>query len=114
METKLMHVRINVSKIEKSLAWYEDVLGFEADVGWPLDKPTYVSFKSAGGAVFSIMEEKIGSCGRMNFGVDNVDEMWKQLKDKVDIVEPLFNTPYGTRKFTVKDLDGNELGFVRE
>jgi uncharacterized glyoxalase superfamily protein PhnB len=30
------------------------------------------------------------------------------------VVEPLFDTPYGTRKFTVRDPDGNELGFVRE
>jgi len=109
-----MHVRINVSNIERALAWYEDVLGFEADGRWPLDKPTYMSFKSAGGAVFSIMEGKIGSCGRMNFNVENIDELWEQLKDKVDIVEPLFNTPWGTRKFTIKDLDGNELGFVQE
>jgi hypothetical protein len=25
-----------------------------------------------------------------------------------------FDTPYGTRKFTIADLDGNELGFVRD
>ena len=28
------------------------------------------------------------------------------------VVEPLFDTPYGTRKFTIADPDGNELGFV--
>ncbi len=38
---------------------------------------------------------------------------WEQLKDKVEIIEPLFDTPYGTRKFTIKDLDGNELGFCQ-
>ena len=31
-----------------------------------------------------------------------------------EVVEALFDTPYGTRKFTVKDPDGNELGFVQE
>jgi predicted enzyme related to lactoylglutathione lyase len=29
------------------------------------------------------------------------------------VIEPLFNTPYGTRKFTIRDPDGNELGFVQ-
>jgi hypothetical protein len=30
------------------------------------------------------------------------------------VIEPLFDTPYGSRKFTISDPDGNELGFVRE
>lgn len=41
----------------------------------------------------------------------NIDELWENIKDKVDIVEALYNTPWGTRKFTIMDLDGNELGF---
>ena len=48
MKTRLTHVRINVSDINRALKWYE---------------------------------------------------------------EPLFDTPWRTRKFTIKDLDGNELGF---
>jgi len=30
------------------------------------------------------------------------------------VIAPLFTTPYGTRKFTIADPDGNELGFVRD
>jgi uncharacterized glyoxalase superfamily protein PhnB len=30
-----------------------------------------------------------------------------------EVVEPLHDTPYGTRKFTIRDPDGNELGFVQ-
>jgi uncharacterized glyoxalase superfamily protein PhnB len=43
-----------------------------------------------------------------------VDAWWEKLRNRVEVVEPLFDTAYGTRKFTVKDPDGNELGFVRE
>lgn len=112
MKTCLNHVRVNVSDINKSLKWYEEVLGFENDGGWPLDNPTYYDFVSEGGAKFAIMEVKEEkSHGRLNFHVDNVDELWERLKDKVQVVEPLFNTPWGTRKFTIADWDGNELGF---
>lgn len=52
------------------------------------------------------------SYGRLNFNVENVDELWKTLKDKVEIVEPLSDTRWVTRKFTIADLDGNELGFI--
>ena len=30
-----------------------------------------------------------------------------------DVVEPLLDTPYGSRKFTIRDPDGTELGFVQ-
>ena len=114
METQLKHVRINVSNIKKSLDWYQRVLGFEAESGgWPPEDPKYFAFKSKGGADFSIMEEEKCSCGRMNFTVDNVDEMWEKLKDKVSVIEPIYNTPWGTRKFTIADPDGNELGFCK-
>jgi hypothetical protein len=29
------------------------------------------------------------------------------------VIESLIDTPYGTRKFTIRDPDGNELGFVQ-
>ena len=51
---------------------------------------------------------------RINVSDFNVDAWWEKLRDRAEVVEPLFDTPYGTRKFTVKDPDGNELGFVRE
>ena len=51
---------------------------------------------------------------RHNFSVRDVDAWWQKLRNHVEVVEALFDTPYGTRKFTVKDPDGNELGFVRE
>ncbi len=40
-----------------------------------------------------------------------MDALWNRLKDKVTVVEAIWDTPWGTRKFTVADLDGNELGF---
>lgn len=112
MRTRLNHVRVNVSDLSRSLKWYEEILGFENDGGWPVENPTYYDFKSEEGAKFAIMEVKDKeSHGRLNFEVDNIDELWGTLKDKVEIVESLFDTPWGTRKFTIRDLDGNELGF---
>lgn len=114
MKTRLNHIRVNVSDINKSLKWYEEILGFEYDSCWPSENPTYYDFKSKEGATFAIMEVKgAKSHGRLNFSVDEVEELWGKLKDKVDIVEPLFDTPWGTKKFTIRDLDGNELGFGR-
>ncbi|MRG85689.1 VOC family protein [Salinibacillus xinjiangensis] len=117
MKTKLHHVRVNVSDLNRSIKWYEEVLGLKVTASWPPDKPNYVHFESEAGATFAIMEEKedkVPSNGRFNFTVKNVEKLWESLKDKVDVVEELFDTPYGTTKFTIRDLDGNELGFVKE
>jgi predicted enzyme related to lactoylglutathione lyase len=50
---------------------------------------------------------------RFNFEVSDVDAWWQRLSADADVVEPLFDTAYGTRKFTIRDPDGNELGFVQ-
>ncbi len=114
MKTRLNHIRVNVSDINQSLKWYTEILGFEMDSGWPPENAVYYDFKSIEGATFSIMEVKSGkSYGRFNFNIDEVEELWEKLKDKVEIAEPLFETPWGTKKFTICDLDGNELGFGR-
>jgi uncharacterized glyoxalase superfamily protein PhnB len=81
---------------------------------WPQEKPNYAHFASEGGAVFAIMEaDPVPTGGRLNFTVADVDRLWNELKEKVEVVEELFDTAYGSRKFTIRDPDGNELGFVQ-
>ena len=114
MKTKLTHVRANVRDLQKALEWYETVLGFEVHTVYPKENPTYADFEEGTGACFSIMvDNNVPSYGRFNFEADDVERLWHELKGKVEVVEPLFTTPYGTTKFTIKDLDGNELGFTK-
>ncbi len=111
MDTRLEHARANVSDLGRAIAWYTNILGFVVDSTWPPDKPNYAHFRAGSGAVFAIQEAD-GRGARFNFTVDNPDELWERLRDQVEIIEPLFDTAYGTRKFTIADPDGNELGFV--
>ncbi len=114
MKTRLAHVRANVRELDKAIHWYTNTLGFELDSVWPHDKPVYADFNLQEGAVFSIgVAEPVPGGARFNFSIQDVDALWEYLKDKVEIVEKLYDTPYGTRKFTIRDLDGNELGFSR-
>lgn len=109
----LNHVRANVRDLQSAANWYTNILGFEIDFSYPPGAvvPTYIQFKHASGALFSIMAAApIG--GRFNFYVQDVESLWVALKDQAIIVESLFTTPYGSRKFTIQDPDGNEIGFV--
>ncbi len=115
MNTKLTHVRVNVKNFDEALQWYITILGLQVAGTWPPEKPNYAHFEADGGATFAIMEdENYPSHGRFNFNVANVEELWDEIKDKVSVVEELFSTPWGSKKFTIRDLDGNELGFVQE
>jgi catechol 2,3-dioxygenase-like lactoylglutathione lyase family enzyme len=114
MQTRLVHVRANVRDLDRAIEWYCERLGFEVDSVWPSDAPVYADFNVQEGAVFAIgVAQPVPAGARFNFAIEDVDAFWNRLKDAVEIVEPLFDTPYGTRKFTVRDLDGNELGFTK-
>ncbi len=104
MKTRLTHVRANVKNLQKSIEWYEDVIGFMVEDSYPEENPVYVSFEFEEGACFSIMIDEKPSLGRYNFVTENVDALWERLKDKAEVVEPLFDTPYGMRKFTIKKI----------
>lgn len=110
--TRLEHVRANVADLTAAVHWYTTVLGFEVEAYWPPESPNYAHFSTQSGATFAIMEAD-GRGGRFNFAVDDPDALWSKLKDQAVVIEPLFDTAYGTRKFTIADPDGNELGFVR-
>lgn len=112
MRTELSHARANVADLTRSVEWYTTVLGFEVEAYWPPDAPTYAHFAADGGAIFAVMEAD-GRGGRFNFTVADPDALWEQLRDRVTVVEALFDTAYGTRRFTIADPDGNELGFVQ-
>ena len=110
---RLTHVRVNVRDLRTAIDWYERLLGVSAEGHWPPDAPTYAHF-NLGPAQFALAQyEPVPASGaRFNLEVDDVDEWWLHVSPHADIVEPLFDTPYGTRKFTIRDPDGNELGFV--
>jgi predicted enzyme related to lactoylglutathione lyase len=115
MKTKLTHVRANVKDLDVAMKWYKTKLGFKVVATWPPEKPIYAHFESENGATFAILEDgNYPSYGRFNFNTSDVEELWNKLKDSVNVIEELFSTPYGTKKFTISDLDGNELGFVQE
>jgi catechol 2,3-dioxygenase-like lactoylglutathione lyase family enzyme len=112
---RLTHVRVNVSDLNAAIGWYARILGVAATGHWPPESPTYAHF-TLGPTQFALGQyEPAPSTGvRFNFEVEHVDAWWARLGQEAEVIEPLFDTPYGTRKFTIRDPDGNELGFVQE
>ena len=58
--------------------------------------------------------EKIGASVSFYYEVDNINEVYNSLKDKVNIIFDLNTTWYGMQEFYIKDCNGYILGFAEK
>jgi uncharacterized glyoxalase superfamily protein PhnB len=52
--------------------------------------------------------------GSVYLDVDNVDELWASLKDRVRIVYPIETMEYSVREFGLLDDNGYQLSFAQQ
>jgi uncharacterized glyoxalase superfamily protein PhnB len=52
--------------------------------------------------------------GSVYIHTDDVDKLWKELKDIVEVVYPLDNFEYGMREFAISDNNGYTIQFGQE
>jgi uncharacterized glyoxalase superfamily protein PhnB len=114
-----------VASVERSLAFYVDVLGFTRGMTVP-DASPYVFASVTSGAVeiffndaraataeYPLFESRtIGATGTLFLEVDDVDALHDRLKDQVSVVMPLVTQFYGMREFAITDPDGYVLTFA--
>ena len=106
-----------VTDLERSIAYYCDVLGFEVLFinGEP---PAYAVLKRDEAHLHMFMLQE----GRHQAGhshcyvtISGVDTLYAEYRSKgVKLVEELEKRPYGMKDFVIADLDGNHLGFGEE
>jgi uncharacterized glyoxalase superfamily protein PhnB len=115
---------LTVNDLQKSLAWYRDVLGFTVDREHQREgKLVAVSLKA--GDVQLLLGQDDGAKGlnrvkgeglSLQFTTaQNVDEIAKRIKEQGGTLdtEPT-DMPWGPRVFRVRDLDGFKLVFSSE
>ncbi|HKW14665.1 MAG TPA: glyoxalase superfamily protein [Candidatus Krumholzibacteria bacterium] len=110
---------LRVTDIDRSLAFYRDLLGFE--LAWRaandgggencmLGRDTVVLLLSTGDHLGKVP----AFTGSFYFNMDGVADLYATLKDKVEMVWPLEEMDYGTLEFGVRDPDGYLLAFAEE
>jgi lactoylglutathione lyase len=115
-----------VANVERSLAFYEGVLGFERGFTVPEQSPfvfasvtggpVEIFFNDAAGAIKEYPGfggKPIGATGTMYIEVEGVDALHDRLKPTVPIVMPLVSQFYGMREFAVEDPDGYVITFAQ-
>jgi predicted enzyme related to lactoylglutathione lyase len=107
---------LEVNSIEESLAFYHELLGFEIKKHTPDSEPPMATLQ-AGALKISLAQhlETMLKRGRgVNFflGVDDVDEYFRQLKERGADVWPPADEGWGGRFITLQDPDKYRLFFV--
>ena len=109
-----------VASVERSLAFYVDVLGFERGMTVPEQSPfvfgsvtsgpVEIFFNDAAAAIKeypSFAGKPIGATGTMFVEVeDGVDALHERVKTRATITMPLVTQFYGMREFAIEDPDG--------
>jgi len=106
------------SDLKATVEFYRSVLGFELDQfnekwGWCHMHRDSVNL------MFAVPNEhehyeKPHATATFYVYIDEVDEIWEQLKDTVEIFYPIDNFEHNMREFAIKDNNGYVLQFGRE
>jgi predicted enzyme related to lactoylglutathione lyase len=121
-ETKEMQITgleflfLEVNNLEESLAFYQDLLGFEVSKHSPESEPPLATLQ-AGELKISLAQHletmlKRGRGVSFFIGVANVDDYYDQLRSKGVEVYPPADEGWGGRFITVLDPDKYRLFFV--
>ena len=113
-----------VEDVRKTIAFYQDILGFEVvttvedddEIGFAIMHRDQIelmfqSRKSLSENVPALTGSTIGASQTLYIEVTGIDQLYEQLQDKVAVVVDMHNTFYGTREFYFKDLNGYILSF---
>ena len=118
-----------VASVERSLAFYIDVLGFTRGMTVPEASPFVFASVTAGAveiffndSAAAVKEypafggKPLGATGTMYIelhGSGAVDALHDRLKPQAKIVMPLLTQFYGVREFAIEDPDGYVITFAQ-
>jgi uncharacterized glyoxalase superfamily protein PhnB len=110
-----------VDSIDRSLRFYEQVLGFTRALHVP-EQPPFVFASLTSGAVeiflndrAAVAKEHPDQAARMTPTAGNqmfiempsgIDDLWATVKGRVSVVMPIVTQWYGMREFAIADPDG--------
>lgn len=115
-----------VASVERSLAFYIDVLGFERGFTVPETSPfvfasvtagpveIFFNDAAAGAAEYTAFAGKpLGATGTLFIEVDGVDALHEAVQGRVTLVVPIHTQWYGMREFAIADPDGYVITFAQ-
>lgn len=118
---------IFTAHIDRSTAFYRDVLGFTVKQTVPPDQGPFVFvWLERDGVTLFLNDEAntrkesqgapwlaVGKTGVTIFiHMEGIDDLWAAVKDKAPVVMPLIDQWYGLTEFSIQDPDGYVVTFA--
>ena len=101
---------LQTSDMDRTIAWYGDVLGFRC-VG---RMDGWCRLEQGGVSLMFMKNDHVGAphaTATQYIYVDDLDALWEALKDRITPEWGPELMPYGMREFAIKDPDGYYLSF---
>jgi len=112
MRAKHLFPILATEDLAATIEFYETHLGFKCCGKYPQEDPCWASLINGDSEIaFSVPEdtrsfEKTEAYCTIYLVVENVDEVYENLRDKVEIAYPVNNHDYGMREFGIRDCNG--------
>lgn len=138
MELKKLTTNLMVEDVNRTIEFYKETLGFEFVMAVPKDsQEVLMEIPKDKSLIYAMMKRgniemmfqakdslsedipvfkdmAIGGSLTFYFEVENINDLYSELKEKVTIVKELHTTFYGMQEFYVKDCNGYILGFAEK
>ena len=121
---KKLTPNLMVEDVARTLAFYQEILGFEAVMTLPETAPfdfaivrrdhvelMFQSRQSLSENVPALAGSAIGASQTFYIEITGLTDLYQQLQDKLEIVVDLHTTFYGTREVYFRDINGYILSF---
>lgn len=110
-----------VSDVGAAIRWYETELGFQGDP-FPNSEPYVFGILRRDAVEIFLMrienyskpdlyERRSGGVWDAYLRISGLEELYRRVKDRLDIKQPLHRQPYGLTEFEVRDPNGYILVF---
>lgn len=116
MNIKYLIPELITNDICKTMAFYTGILKFNLIAKYPDENPqwvkfrignSYIMFETAGSLAEIIPQfrnKSIDGSFNIYLEVEDIERMYADIKDKVDVILPLIEKPF--RQFAMKDVNG--------
>lgn len=121
---KKLTPNLMVEDVQRTLSFYQDVLGFKVLMTLPDQPPfdfaiverdqvelMFQSRSSLSENVPALSGHAIGASQTFYIEVEGIAKLYENLREKLDIVVDLHTTFYGTQEFYFRDVNGYILSF---
>ncbi len=126
MELQKLVCNLMVEDVNKTVAYYEDILDYILGMNFPEEGPwdwalmkrdgielMFQSQKTMVKELPPLKEKTLGATVSLFVTVDDVKAYYTLVKDKVTIIQDLHPTEYGTEEFSFQDCNGYILVYAQ-